>query len=183
VPSAVRLACRRHRTAVTVAASIAASVALGLLLIGRWDELETGVTGTPIAIAAAAVALQVLALLARSEAWHVCVRAAAAGVLLTATGTVGGLAFAAWGALDMALSRPGVSAPAQRACSSLAQLAGSPHWSHASVGAVSAQLRLCVERACFDLVGYLQVSPMLLPASGAAQPAPLFVDRQTAKSR
>jgi hypothetical protein len=374
VPSALRLACRRHRTAVTVAASIAASVALGILLIGKWDELETGVTGAPMAIAAAAVALQVLALVARSEAWHVCVRAAggaarrrtlyrassmgfvggllhtqlgtaariaalrhsapeasprvpaligaelpilivegglaaltsftlvgplglpwwipliafgavagatvalrsvaaagarwlrsglavmrtldgrarlvglvliavlaqvgrnwlllravgvdaslfdaiavliavvtlgqlpfglsvgaaasvlilgpqgvaaaaAAGVLLTATGTVGGLAFAAWGALDMALSRPGVWAPAQRARSGLAQLAGSPHWSHASVGALSAQLRLSVERACFDLVGHLQVGPMLLPASGAAQAAPLYVDGQTARSR
>jgi hypothetical protein len=374
VPPALRLACRRHRTAVTVAASIAASVALGLLLIGKWDELETGVTGAPIAIAAAAVALQVLALVARSEAWHVCVRAAggavgrrtlyrassmgfvggllhtqlgtaariaalrhsapeasprvpaligaevpilivegglaaitsftlvgplglpwwvpviafaavagatvalrsvaaagarwlrsglavmrtldgrarlialvliavlaqvgrnwlllravgvdaslfdaiavliavvtlgqlpfglsvgaaasvlilgpqgvaaaaAAGVLLTATGTVGGLAFAAWGALDMALSRPGVRAPAQRAWSGLAQLAGSHHWPRAGVSALSAQLRLSVERACFDLVGYLQVGPMLLPASGSAQPAPLPVDRETAKSR
>jgi hypothetical protein len=374
VPPTLRLACRRHRTAVTVAASIAASVALGLLLIGKWDELETGVTGAPIAIAGAAVALQVLALVARSEAWHVCVRAAggavgrrtlyrassmgfvggllhtqfgtaariaalrhsapeasprvpaligaelpilivegglaaltsftlvgplglpwwvpliafvavagatvalrsvaaagarwlrsglavmrtldgrarlvglvliavlaqvgrnwlllravgvdaslfdaiavliavvtlgqlpfglsvgaaasvlilgpqgvaaaaAAGVLLTATGTVGGLAFAAWGALDMTLSRPGVRALAQRAWSGAAQLAASPHWPGAGPSALSAQLRLSVERACFDLVGYLQVGPMLLPASGAAQPAPLYVDRETAKSR
>lgn len=373
MPAALRQACRRHRTAVTVAASIAAPVALGLLLIGKWDELKTGVTGAPVAIAAAAVALQVLALVVRSEAWHVCVRAAggaacrrtlyrassmgfvggllhtqlgaaaritalrrsapevsprvpaligaelpiltvegglaaltsftlvgplglpwwvpliafaavagvtvalrsvaaagarwlrsglavmrtvdgrarlvglvliavlaqvgrnwlllhavgvdaslfdaiavliavvtlgqlpfglsvgaaasvlilgpqgvaaaaAAGVLLTATGTVGGLAFAAWGALDMALSRPGVRAPARRAWSGLAQLAGSPHWPRAGVSALSAQLRLSVERACFDLVGYLQVGPMLLPASGAAQPVPLYGDRATAKS-
>ena len=80
MPPALRLAWRRHRTAVTVAASIAASVALGLLLIGKWDELETGVTGAPLAIAAAAVALQVLALVARSEAGHVCVRAAGGAV-------------------------------------------------------------------------------------------------------
>ena len=374
MPPALRLARRRHRTAVTVAASIAASVALGLLLIGKWDELETGVTGAPIAIAAAAVALQVLALIARSEAWHGCVRAAggavgrrtlyrassmgfvggllhtqlgtaariaalrrsapelsprvpaligaelpilivegglaaltsftlvgplglpwwvpliafaavaaatvalrsvaaagarwlrsglavmrtldgrarlvglvliavlaqvgrnwlllravgvdaslfdavavliavvslgqlpfglsvgaaasvlilgpqgvaaaaAAGVLLTATGTVGGLSFAAWGALDMALSRPGVRALAQGAWTRLAQLAESPHWPRAGVSPLSAQLRLNAERACFDLVGYLQVGPMLLPASGTAQPAPLYVDRKTAKSR
>jgi hypothetical protein len=359
---------------VTVGASIAASVALGLLLIGKWDELETRVTGAPAAIAAAAVALQVLALVVRSEAWQLCVRAAggavgrrtlyrassmgfvarllhthlgtaaritalrrsapevsprvpaligaelpilivegglaaltsftlvgplglpwwvpliafatvagatvalrsvaaagarwlrsglavmrtvdgrarlvglvlmavlaqvggnwlllhavgvdaslfdattaliavvtlgqlpfglnvgaaasvlilgpqgvaaaaAAGVLLTATGTVGGLAFATWGALDMALSRPGVRAPARRAWPALAQLAGSPHWPRAGVSALSAQLRLSVDRACFDLVGYLQVGPMLRPASGAAQPAPLHVDRATAKSR
>jgi hypothetical protein len=54
--------------------SIAASVALGVILIGKWGELETGVTGAPIAIAAAAVGLQVLALVARSEGLA-CVRA------------------------------------------------------------------------------------------------------------
>ena len=59
----------------TVAASIAASIALVVVLVGKWDELETGVTGAPVEIAAAAVALQLLALIARSEAWHVCVRA------------------------------------------------------------------------------------------------------------
>jgi hypothetical protein len=55
--------------------SIAASAALGVVLIGKWGELKTGVTGAPIAIAAAAVGLQVLALVSRSEAWHRCVRA------------------------------------------------------------------------------------------------------------
>jgi hypothetical protein len=80
VLTALRLRARRHRTAVTIAASIAASVALGLLLIGKWDELETGVTGAPIAIAAAAVALQVVALVSCSEAWHVCVHAAGGAV-------------------------------------------------------------------------------------------------------
>lgn len=71
----VRGACRRHRSTVTVAASLAATLALAFLLVGRWDELEVGVTGAPLAIVAAAVSLQVLALVARSEAWHVCVRA------------------------------------------------------------------------------------------------------------
>ena len=71
----LRLRCRRHRTAVTVGVSILASVALGLVLVGKWEELETGVTGAPLAIAAAAVALQVVALVSRSEAWHGCVRA------------------------------------------------------------------------------------------------------------
>jgi hypothetical protein len=67
--------CRRHRSTLTVVASIGASLALVLVLISKWDELETGVTGAPLAIAAAAVSLQVLALVARSEAWHGCVRA------------------------------------------------------------------------------------------------------------
>jgi hypothetical protein len=401
VPPAVRVRVRRHRRATTVAASIAASVALGLVLIGKWDELETGVTGAPIAIAAAAVFLQLLALVARSEAWHVCVRAgggtvgrrtlyrassmgfvggllhtqlgtaariaalrrsapetsprvpaligaelpilivegglaaltsftlvgplglpwwvpliclaavagvsaalrslavagarwlrsglaimrtldgrarlcgfvliavlaqitrnwlllhavgvdasvfdavavliavvtlgqlpfglsvgaaasvlilgpegvaaaAAAGVLLTATGTVGGLSFAAWGALDMGLSHPRARALARRGWSRLGQLGGPAHSVWAAPGALSAQLLRSVERACFDLVGQLRVGPMLLPAyapgvharapvaapashrpaapavlsrSRLVQSAPLFVSRESGKSR
>jgi hypothetical protein len=353
---------RRHRTAVTVAGSIGASVALALLLVGKWDELETGVTGAPVAIAAAAVSLQLLALLARTEAWHVCVRAgggsvgrrtlfrassmgfvggllhtqlgtaariaalrrsapeasprvpaligaempilivegalaaltsftlvgplglpwwaplvafaavatatialrgvasagahwlrcglavmssldgrsrligfvliavfaqigrnwlllsavgvdaslfdaiavliavvtlgqlpfglsvgaaasvlilgpqgiaaaAAAGVLLTATGTVGGLLFAGWGVLDFGLSSPRVKALARRGGSRLAHLAGPSHWPGAALAPLSAQLLRSLERVCFDLVGHLQVGPMLLPATHAGLPA------------
>jgi hypothetical protein len=350
---------RRHRTAVTVAASIGASVALALLLVGKWDELETGVTGAPVAIAAAAVSLQLLALIARSEAWHVCVRAgggsvgrrtlfrassmgfvggllhtqlgtaariaalrrsapeasprvpaligaempilivegalaaltsftlvgplglpwwvplaalaavagttmalrgvatagahwlrsglavmhsldgrarlvgfvliavfaqvarnwlllnavgvdaslfdaiavliavvtlgqlpfglsvgaaasvlilgpqgiaaaAAAGVLLTATGTVGGLMFAAWGALDIGLSNPRAKALALRGGSRLAQLAGPSHWPGRALRPLSAHLLRSLERVCFDLIGHLQVGPLLLPATSPA---------------
>jgi hypothetical protein len=347
---------------VTAAASIAASAGLVLVLIGKWDELETGVTGAPLAIAMAAVILQVLALVARSEAWHVCVRAgggtvgrrtlyrassmgfvggllhtqlgtaariaalrrsapeesprvpaligaelpilivegglaaltsftlvgplglpwwipliclaavagasaalgtvaaagarwlrsglaimrtldgrarlaglvliavlaqiarnwlllhavgvdaslfdaiavliavvtlgqlpfglsvgaaasvlilgpqgvaaaAAAGVLLTATGTVGGLSFAAWGALDMGLSHPRAKALARRGWSRLVPPGAPGHSPWPAVGALSAQLRRAVERACFDLVGHLQVGPMLLPAYAPGLPA------------
>ena len=67
--------CRRHRSTVTVAASLGATFALVFVLISKWGELETGVTGAPLAIAAAAVSLQTLALVARSEAWLGCVRA------------------------------------------------------------------------------------------------------------
>jgi hypothetical protein len=67
--------CRRHRSTLTVVASIGASLALVFVLISKWGELETGVTGAPLAIAAAAVSLQVVALVARSEAWYGCVRA------------------------------------------------------------------------------------------------------------
>ena len=369
----LRLRCRRHRTAVTVGMSILASVALGLVLVGKWEELETGVTGAPLAIAAAAVALQVLALVSRSEAWYGCVRAgggtvgrrtlyrassmgfvggllnthlgtaariaalrrsapdasprvpaligaelpilivegglaaltsftlvgplglpwwvplvsfaavvgvsaalrgvaragarwlrsglavmrtvdgrarlvgfvliavfaqiarnwlllnavgvdasvfdaiavliavvtlgqlpfglsvgaaasvlilgpqgvaaaAAAGVLLTATGTVGGLLFAAWGAVDIGLSRPRTRALALRGRS---VLVAHLHGPRAAFGALAIQLSRSIERACFDLVGHLQVGPVLLPASDAgadpagqaplAAPAPLHV--------
>jgi hypothetical protein len=67
--------CRRHRSTLTVVASIGASLALVFVLISKWGELETGVTGAPLVIAAAAVSLQVVALVSRSEAWYGCVRA------------------------------------------------------------------------------------------------------------
>jgi hypothetical protein len=63
------------RRAATVALSIAATVAIAVLLVGKWDQLGAGVTAAPLLIVAAAAALQVVALVSRSEAWHVCVRA------------------------------------------------------------------------------------------------------------
>jgi hypothetical protein len=345
----------------TVSASIGASVALGLLLIGKWGELKTGVTAAPVAIAVAAVSLQVLALVSRSEAWYCCVRAgggavgrrtlyrassmgfvggllhtqlgtvariaalrrsapeasprvpaligaempilivegglaalfsftlvgplglpwwvplvafaavtgatlalrsvacagvrwlrsglavmrsldgrarlvgfvmiavlaqvarnwlllnavgvdasvfdaiavliavvslgqlpfglsvgaaasvlilgpqgvaaaAAAGVLLTATGTVGGLLFAAWGGLDIGLSRPRARALVRRGGARLAQLAGPECWPRTALATLSAQLLRSTERFLFDLVGHMQVGPLLLPAADAGLP-------------
>ena len=64
-----------RRNAVTVSASIAASLVFGAVLVTKWDELEAGITGAAAAVVALAVALQVLALVSRSEAWRVCVHA------------------------------------------------------------------------------------------------------------
>ena len=61
------------RNAVTVGASIAASLVFGAVLVGKWDELEAGITGAAVAVVLLAVALQVVALASRSEAWRVCV--------------------------------------------------------------------------------------------------------------
>jgi uncharacterized membrane protein YbhN (UPF0104 family) len=71
----LRSYCRQRRTALTVAFSVAASVALIAVLVSKWDQLAAGITGAPTLVVAAAVALQVVALVSRSEAWHVCVRA------------------------------------------------------------------------------------------------------------
>ena len=365
---------RRHRTAGTVAASIAASVVLALVLIGKWDELQTGVTGAPLAIAVAAVLLQLVALVSRSEAWHRCVRAgggtvgrrtlyrassmgfvggllhtqlgtaariatlrrsapessprvptligaelpilivegslaaltsftlvgplglpwwvpliclaavaavsaalrsvaaagarwlrsglavmrtldgrarlagfvliavfaqvarnwlllhavgvdaslfdaiavliavvtlgqlpfgmsvgaaasvlilgphgvtaaAAAGVLLTATGTVGGLLFAAWGALDMGVSHPRAKTLARRGWSRLTEFGGPEHWPWSALGALVAQLRRSLERACLALVGDLQVGPLLLPAYAPGPPARTALAVDTGRAR
>ena len=64
-----------RRNAVTVSASIVASVVFGAVLVGKWDELQAGITGAAAGVVALAVGLQVLALVSRSEAWRVCVHA------------------------------------------------------------------------------------------------------------
>jgi hypothetical protein len=97
--------------------------------------------------------------------------AAAAGVLLTATGTAGGLLFASWGALDIGLSRPRVKAFGRRGWARVAHLGAPAGWPWAAFGALASQLWRSVERTCFDLVGHLQIGPMLLPAYGPGLPA------------
>lgn len=65
----------RARRSLTLSASVGASAALGAVLVGKWDELEAGITGAAATVVVLAVALQVLALVSRSEAWRVCVHA------------------------------------------------------------------------------------------------------------
>jgi uncharacterized membrane protein YbhN (UPF0104 family) len=72
---------RRHRRqALTVIVSIAVTGALIAVIAGRWDEFVAAITAAPAGIVAIAVVLQLIALVARSEAWNVCVHAAGATV-------------------------------------------------------------------------------------------------------
>jgi hypothetical protein len=66
---------RQWRLFRPAALSVAASVGFAALLVGKWGEISEGVTGAPALVVAAAVALQVVALVSRTEAWHGCVRA------------------------------------------------------------------------------------------------------------
>lgn len=71
---------RRHPAATTVIGSLVVAVAL---VIGLWNKREDFVeafTSASLIVLAAAIALQVLWLVARSEAWHVCVEAAGGSV-------------------------------------------------------------------------------------------------------
>ena len=77
---AVRGGCRRRRRELTVIASVAVTAALAAAIAGRWDEFATAVTAVPAGILAIGVLLQLVALLSRSEAWHLCVQAAGATV-------------------------------------------------------------------------------------------------------
>jgi uncharacterized membrane protein YbhN (UPF0104 family) len=67
---------RRWRAPATVAVSLAAAALLILLLAGRRHEFVAAASSAAPAVLAAAVLGQVIALLARSEAWHLSIRAA-----------------------------------------------------------------------------------------------------------
>jgi uncharacterized membrane protein YbhN (UPF0104 family) len=67
---------RRRQTPITVAGSLAAVALLALLLAGRRDEFLAALSSAPATVLAATVLLQVVALLVRSEAWHLTIQAA-----------------------------------------------------------------------------------------------------------
>jgi uncharacterized membrane protein YbhN (UPF0104 family) len=68
-------ACRR-RTVITVLGSLVTATILAFLLAGRRDEFAAALSGAAAWVLAATVLLQIAALLSRSEAWHLTIRAA-----------------------------------------------------------------------------------------------------------
>lgn len=67
---------RRHPVAVTVIGSTVVAAALVVGLWGKRQDFAEAFGSAPAAVLAGAVGLQLLWLVARSEAWHVCVAAA-----------------------------------------------------------------------------------------------------------
>jgi uncharacterized membrane protein YbhN (UPF0104 family) len=67
---------RRHRVLIAVVGSVATAAILVLLLVGKREQFETAISDVSAAVLAATVALQVVGLLARSEAWHLTIEAA-----------------------------------------------------------------------------------------------------------
>jgi hypothetical protein len=72
----VRDLWHRHRRAISIAGSLGALAILAAILAGRRHEFEVAISSASIGVLLAAAALQLVALLARSEAWHVCIGAA-----------------------------------------------------------------------------------------------------------
>jgi hypothetical protein len=66
----------RHRTSITVAGSLVTVAALAVVLAGRRDEFAQGLTAASAWVLAVAILLQVVALVVRSEAWHLSIEAA-----------------------------------------------------------------------------------------------------------
>lgn len=74
-PSPCRRSGRR-RVLTTIAGALVVTGALAWVLASRRHEFAAALDAAPIAILAVATALQLLALVSRTEAWHVCVTAA-----------------------------------------------------------------------------------------------------------
>jgi uncharacterized membrane protein YbhN (UPF0104 family) len=67
---------RRRRTLITVFGSLATAAILAFVLAGRRDEFAAALSGAAAWVLAVTVLLQIVALLARSEAWHLSIEAA-----------------------------------------------------------------------------------------------------------
>jgi hypothetical protein len=67
---------RRWRTALSIVGAAAVAAVLAAVLAGRRADFSTALHAAPIWLLAVAALLQTVALVARSEAWNVCVRAA-----------------------------------------------------------------------------------------------------------
>ena len=71
---------RRHPTAVSVAGSLVVAGALAIALSSRGDEFLAALGSAPLWVLGAAVGLHIFWLVARSEAWSVCIGAAGGSV-------------------------------------------------------------------------------------------------------
>ena len=67
---------RRHRALITVVGSLVTAAILVLVLAGRRHAFATALSDATLGVLALAALLQIVALLARSEAWHLSIEAA-----------------------------------------------------------------------------------------------------------
>jgi Lysylphosphatidylglycerol synthase TM region len=96
----------RRKIALSVVGAFVVTAVLGFVLAGHRGQFVAALHSAPISFLAASVVLQIVALLSRSEAWNVCVRAAGGTVprrLLFRAAGVGYLASIVNGSLGMAV--------------------------------------------------------------------------------
>ena len=107
VECAVATGARGHRRTIvlSVIGALTVTVVLGFVLAGRRGQFDAALHTAPLSLLAAAAVLQIVALLARSEAWNICVNAAGGSVsrrLLFRAAGVGYLVSVLNGSLGMA---------------------------------------------------------------------------------
>ena len=96
----------RRRVVLSVLGALAVTTVLGFVLARRRGQFTAALHTAPVSLLALAAALQIVALLARSEAWNVCVRAAGGTVtrrLLFRAAGIGYLASLVNGSVGMAV--------------------------------------------------------------------------------
>jgi uncharacterized membrane protein YbhN (UPF0104 family) len=101
----VQLSSFRRRVAISLIGALVVTGALAFVLAGRGGQFSAALHTAPIPLLAVAVVLQIVALLARSEAWNVCVAAAGGTVsrrVLFRAAAVGYLASVINGSFGMA---------------------------------------------------------------------------------
>jgi uncharacterized membrane protein YbhN (UPF0104 family) len=145
---------RRRRTLITVLCSLATAAILVLLLAGRRDEFAAALAGAAAWVLAVSVLLQIVALLARSEAWHLTIQEAGGTVdrrilyRASSMGVLGGL----------------LNAQAAVAARIAALRRSSPDVSPRVPTLIAAELPiLAVEAALAALASFTLVGPLGLP--------------------
>lgn len=101
-----RVASMRRRIAISVGGSVAVAALLAYVLAGRGAQFSKALGTAPIGLVALSVLLQIGALLTRTEAWTICVRAAGGTVnrrVLFRSAAVGCIASIVNGSVGMAV--------------------------------------------------------------------------------
>jgi uncharacterized membrane protein YbhN (UPF0104 family) len=100
-----RLSLFRGRIALSILGALIVTGLLAFVLAGRSEQFSAALRTAPLSLLALAVLLQIVALVARSEAWNVCVRAAGGTVnrrVLFRAAAVGYVASVVNGSVGMA---------------------------------------------------------------------------------
>ena len=72
----LRAFVRRRRTLLTIVGSLLTAAILVVLLAGRRDEFGEALSSAPVWVLGVTALLQIVALVSRSEAWHLTIEAA-----------------------------------------------------------------------------------------------------------
>ena len=72
----IRAFLRRRRVPITIIGSLVPPAARPPMLAGRRDEFSTALSGPPLGARGVTALLQIVALVSRSEAWHLTIGAA-----------------------------------------------------------------------------------------------------------